>query len=239
MNKKIRLYWIVSIVLAVITILILLEANATWKRILEPEPTKPAPTTTCTIVTLEPLTPSPTPTITISPTPQETEPPTPNPTPTSTATPKPTKKPTPKPVTISPTQTITTIKTPPAATENTSGYVYNFTESEKIMFATLIKLEAGDQSWECQLAVGSVVLNRLDRHWGGKTTLKGIIYANKQFSPAYKISYTKPTQMQLEVVEYLCKNGVIDNEIVFFYYKRYSDWGTPAYHIGTEYFSKS
>jgi 3D (Asp-Asp-Asp) domain-containing protein len=102
MNKKIRLYWIVSVVLAVITVLILLEANATWKRILEPEPTKPAPTATCMVVTLEPLTPSPTPTITIPPTPQETEPPTPNPTPTSTATPKPTKKPTPKPTTPKP-----------------------------------------------------------------------------------------------------------------------------------------
>lgn len=236
MNKKIKIYLVTCLLLAIITLLILFEANTIWKRILEPEPTEPAATSVPTATVLEPLVPAAS-TIT-SPSTTITPLPTPQPTPTSTPTPKLTPKPTKKPTTP-PTQSPIITEAPTAAPENTSGYVYNLTESEKIMFATLIKLEAGDQSWECQLAVGSVVLNRLDRHWGGKTTLKGIIYAKGQFSPAHRIPYTKPTQMQLEVVEYLCKNGVVDNEIVFFYYKRYSKWGTPAYRIGTEYFSKS
>jgi 3D (Asp-Asp-Asp) domain-containing protein len=67
MNKIIKLYRSVSIGLAVITILILLEANAIWKRVLEPEPTILAPAATCTVITLEPLTPSVTPELTILP----------------------------------------------------------------------------------------------------------------------------------------------------------------------------
>ena len=70
MNKKIRLYWIACILLAVITILSISESVSIWKRILEPEPTETVAATKSPIITLEPLTPSPN--ITHSPEPTPT-----------------------------------------------------------------------------------------------------------------------------------------------------------------------
>lgn len=116
---------------------------------------------------------------------------------------------------------------------------FNLNAEEKDLLARLIKLEAGDQSWECQCAVGSVVLNRLKQEYGGKKTLHGIVYARGQFSTAYRIKRTKATQMQKDVVEYLLVNGVtLPEDVIYFHYKRYGKWGTPYCHIGTEYFSK-
>ena len=116
---------------------------------------------------------------------------------------------------------------------------FNLNAEEKDLLARLIKLEAGDQSWECQCAVGSVVLNRLKQEYGGKKTLHGIVYARGQFSTAYRIKRTKATQTQKDVVEYLLVNGVtLPEDVIYFHYKRYGKWGTPYCHIGTEYFSK-
>lgn len=116
---------------------------------------------------------------------------------------------------------------------------FNLNAEEKDLLARLIKLEAGDQSWECQCAVGSVVLNRLKQEYGGKKTLHGIVYARGQFSTAYRIKRTKATQTQKNVVEYLLVNGVtLPEDVIYFHYKRYGKWGTPYCHIGTEYFSK-
>ena len=116
---------------------------------------------------------------------------------------------------------------------------FNFSEEEKDLLARLIKLEAGDQSWECQCAVGSVVLNRLKQEYGGKKTLHGVIYARGQFSTAHRIKRTKATQTQKDVVEYLLQNGVtLPEDVIYFHYKRYGKWGTPYCCIGTEYFSR-
>lgn len=116
---------------------------------------------------------------------------------------------------------------------------FNLNDEEKDLLARLIKLEAGDQSWECQCAVGSVVLNRLKQEYGGKKTLHGIVYARGQFSTAHRIKRTKATQMQKDVVEYLLRNGVtLPEDVIYFHYKRYGRWGTPYCHIGTEYFSR-
>lgn len=118
-------------------------------------------------------------------------------------------------------------------------YRYNLTDSEKYMLATLVKLEAGGQSWDCQCAVASVVINRLNSQFGGKTTLQGIIYAKGQFSPAYRIKRTTPSPLQLEVVEYVCQNGVtLPEDVLYFHYRHYGKWGKPYCNIGTEYFSR-
>lgn len=116
---------------------------------------------------------------------------------------------------------------------------FNLNEEEKDLLARLIKLEAGDQSWECQCAVGSVVLNRLKQEYGGKKTLHGVVYARGQFSTAHRIKRTKATQTQKDVVEYLLQNGVtLPEDVIYFHYKRYGKWGTPYCRIGTEYFSR-
>lgn len=57
-----------------------------------------------------------------------------------------------------------------------------FDESDRYLLANLIYCEAGNQSYEGQLAVGAVVINRVlsSRY---PDTVAGVIYQNKQFSP--------------------------------------------------------
>ena len=51
------------------------------------------------------------------------------------------------------------------------------------LLAALIQCEAGGESFEGQLAVGAVVMNRL-RSGTYPATLQGVIYASGQFTPA-------------------------------------------------------
>ncbi len=51
------------------------------------------------------------------------------------------------------------------------------------LLAALIQCEAGGESYEGQLAVGAVVINRL-RSGAYPSTLQGVIYASGQFTPA-------------------------------------------------------
>lgn len=57
-----------------------------------------------------------------------------------------------------------------------------FAEGDRYLMASIIYCEAGGESYEGQLAVGAVVMNRLlsSRY---PDTLTGVIYQNKQFSP--------------------------------------------------------
>ena len=58
----------------------------------------------------------------------------------------------------------------------------NFAEGDRYLLANLIYCEAGGEPYEGQLAVGSVVINRV---LSGKfpDTVVGVIYQNRQFSP--------------------------------------------------------
>ena len=57
-----------------------------------------------------------------------------------------------------------------------------FEEGDRYLLANIIYCEAGNQSYEGQVAVGSVVINRVlsSRY---PDTVTGVIYQNKQFSP--------------------------------------------------------
>lgn len=57
-----------------------------------------------------------------------------------------------------------------------------FAEGDRYLLASIIYCEAGGESYEGQLAVGAVVMNRvLSSQY--PDTLTGVIYQNKQFSP--------------------------------------------------------
>ena len=58
-----------------------------------------------------------------------------------------------------------------------------FAESDRYLLANLIYCEAGGEPYEGQVAVGAVVINRVlsSRY---PDTVVGVIYQNKQFSPA-------------------------------------------------------
>jgi uncharacterized protein YjdB len=67
--------------------------------------------------------------------------------------------------------------------ENNRGQITNLTDDEMAMFVAIIYCESGGESYEGKLGVANVILNRL---YGGKygSTLKDVIYANSQFTPA-------------------------------------------------------
>lgn len=111
------------------------------------------------------------------------------------------------------------------------------TEEEKEMFATIIFLEGGGESYECQLAIGSVILNRLmNGHWGN--TLEDVLYAKNQFTPAHRISSTTPRDTQRQVVEQLLTEGTtLPYYVMYFRAWYYFSWATPYTDIDDTYFS--
>ncbi len=60
---------------------------------------------------------------------------------------------------------------------------YEASESEKLLLAALIQCEAGGESYDGKIAVGSVVMNRVDSPRFKQNTITDVIYAAGQFSP--------------------------------------------------------
>ena len=82
----------------------------------------------------------------------------------------------------------------------------NIDTNNREMLARLVYLEAGGISLEAQKAVASVVINRLNNgYWGN--TLKSVIYAKYQFTPASRIPYTTPSKESYEAVDYVLNYG--------------------------------
>jgi hypothetical protein len=111
------------------------------------------------------------------------------------------------------------------------------TAEERDMLAKLIYLEGRGESYECQLAIGSVVLNRLaNGYWGD--TLEEVIYSPHQFTPAKSIVHTTAGKRQYEVVDYLIKNGpTIPYYVMYFRARHYFKWGVPYMHLDNTYFT--
>ena len=71
----------------------------------------------------------------------------------------------------------------PSQYENNRGQITNLTDEEMAMFVAIIYCESGGESYEGKLGVANVILNRL--YSGGEgTTLRSVIYAKRQFTPA-------------------------------------------------------
>ncbi len=69
-----------------------------------------------------------------------------------------------------------------AESQSTAGNVVTPQGGEEELLAALIYCEAGGESYEAQLAVGSVVLNRVNSSYFSDT-ITGVIYEPRQFSP--------------------------------------------------------
>jgi len=102
--------------------------------------------------------------------------------------------------------------------------VYNITEEERDMLASLCTLEASICSEDCQRAVVSVIFNRLnsgkwnkDINGDGKITLYDIIYYPNAFTPAHLIEDTKGTKESYEAVDYVVKHGSTVPEYVRYF----------------------
>lgn len=66
--------------------------------------------------------------------------------------------------------------------EDTSGVVYVPTDSDEYLLGAIIQCEAGGESYEGKLAVGSVIMNRVKSSYF-PNTISGVIYQSGQFSP--------------------------------------------------------
>ena len=110
-------------------------------------------------------------------------------------------------------------------------------DEEKEMFAAIIYLEGGSESYECQLGIGSVILNRLESgYWGN--TLESVLYAKSQFTPAHRIKSTTPTDTQRKVVEQLLTEGTtLPYYVMYFRAWYYFSWAESYAHIDDTYFS--
>lgn len=122
--------------------------------------------------------------------------------------------------------------------EKEPTYTYNVTAEEREMLARIVYLEANVESMECQKAVASVAINRWQNgRWGD--TLEDVIYAESQFSPAYLIPETTPTNENYEAVDYVLKNGcTVPYYVLFFRAEYHFDWDeyVPYVNIDQTYF---
>lgn len=112
-------------------------------------------------------------------------------------------------------------------------------DSDRELLAQLLYHEGRGESQECQRAIVSVVINRLNSGFWGDT-LYSVIYAPSQFSPASAgmLPGTKPLQAQYDAIDYVCEHGVtIDTHCYYFRASYYFSWGTPYMHIDNTYFS--
>lgn len=85
----------------------------------------------------------------------------------------------------------------------------DLTEAEYDLLTRLVSAESSICSAECQRAVTSVVINRLEAgYWGD--TLKEVIYYPNAFSPVLdeaKFNNEKPTKSVYAAVDFVIKNG--------------------------------
>ena len=93
---------------------------------------------------------------------------------------------------------------------------YKITEEERDILAKLVYLEARGESVECQRAVVSVVLNRVNSpYWG--TTIEKVVYSKNQFTPAKYINKTIANEECYASVDYVLENGCTVPEYVLYF----------------------
>lgn len=63
-----------------------------------------------------------------------------------------------------------------------STSAYSYSNSDLAMLSAILECEAGSQSYECLIAVGSVIMNRVESpYWG--STISSVLYSPGQFTP--------------------------------------------------------
>lgn len=106
------------------------------------------------------------------------------------------------------------------------------TEDEKYLLASIIWLEARGESFEGQQALAEIILNRMISH-DFPDTLKGVIYADNQFSTTAFLDEAEPGQIQYKAIECaLTRKNVLPIDVYFFgrYPVNKNVWGTIGGH---------
>lgn len=119
------------------------------------------------------------------------------------------------------------------------GVNITLTDSEIYLLATLVYLEAGAESYECQMAIASSVINRIML---GEGDLRTIVYAPKQYSVAHRLASSKPDDEAMSaVMEVMTVGTTIPIYVTAFRAGYYHSWGdqVPYKKIDHTYFSYS
>lgn len=103
--------------------------------------------------------------------------------------------------------------------EDTSGVVYVPADSDAYLLGAIIECEAGGESYEGKLAVGSVIINRVKSSYF-PNTISGVIYQSGQFSPvasgrlAYRLE-AGVSQSCLQAAQEVLSGNVTLNSLYF------------------------
>lgn len=113
----------------------------------------------------------------------------------------------------------------------------NYSDDDLYLLSQIIYSEAGGESDECQLAVGSVILNRM-RSNKFPDTIKGVIYQKGQYAGVNSRLWKKGADERAKKnAKYLIKNGSQLPSKVLYQTMFVPKWATVYKKIGTEYFS--
>lgn len=121
----------------------------------------------------------------------------------------------------------------------TSGTGVYLTEYEVQLLSTLVYLEGGTESFECQKAIASTVINRMVN--SGDTLIE-VVYADNQYSVVSMLDSSSPSESAKDAVTEVLNNGVtIPTYVTFFRADYYHDWGdqVPYCNIDNTYFTYS
>lgn len=115
---------------------------------------------------------------------------------------------------------------------------YNMSEDDIYLFATVVFLEGGAESYECQQAIASVILNRMTT---SGDSLEDVIYAENQFEVVPSIPYSSPSESSMGAVKYVLEYGPTVPEYVLYfragYYHNWADTIGDYMCIDNTYFS--
>lgn len=116
-----------------------------------------------------------------------------------------------------------------------SGSFYSMSKSELRMFAALVYIEAGNESYKCQLGVASVVMNLMLAE--GKS-LKSCIYTPGRFTVASRVGRTTPSDTSIKACQQIIESGpIFPRSVKCFRNNHYFSWATPYTCIDNVYFS--
>ena len=111
----------------------------------------------------------------------------------------------------------------------------NVSEQDIRDIAALVYLEAGSQSYSCQKAIASVIFNRMIRY---NMTAHQTIYQSGVFSPASRVSSTRPSVSSLMAVREVLEEGTtLPRNVVAFRNGHYHTFGHPYCSIDGVYFT--
>lgn len=128
------------------------------------------------------------------------------------------------PVTEAPKTEPPVTETPKPADSDSKTYVeaMNYTDEDLLWMARIIYAESGGESIECQLAVGSVVLNRVASK-SFPNTIYDVIFQPNQFTPARSGSiYKTPSATSYEAARRCLEGERVSTRILYFQTAKYS-----------------